>query len=718
MGHQRQQNDSEGEEDDFGFDFMQNTKSSPQIINPQPSVITNIPAITPGEIKMSVKEYMQMKDQIKHLVDKKPPRNYIISEIKLVGDTKGKVDQCARLTADFSLQQLYDDWSCVELLPTSIVILNSTVVLSEHDSETATAYLGVSGSSHSLFVKHKGAYNVHLEVKVPFSSSRGQGMDIKLPKAVKNTLQFTVHQRDIEITAVPSLGPVLSPEPGSKEYNATDTGESSTILNCDVPPTNHLSIQWKEKLEDEVTTAVNEQEKEVIINAEQFTVHSIGEGIVQTSSELHYRILHGSRSSFEILVPSHCRILSIEGEAIKRWDVVIDEKKGEAPEGGEIELEDNSWENQRDDCKLLKVWLDYGIENSYQLTLHCETDMESTSCAVIVPTISCNNIHREKGFLAIEARTNVEVSELQSTSLARISFNELPSEMVSKSVNPPLLSYKFLLSHCTLLELDVKKHDDAEVLVASIESAHLQATLSEDKILYNFTMQVRNTQTQYVRIRLPENSTVWSSLVSNNAVKPAKDDGGYVMIPLQKSRATENKHEAFSVELVYLTVIPNKFIGNSGRHTLNVCPLVDIPINHLFVTVKLPIDCKYSEFTGGLQEVNNFSSQPPSSEMTREYVPMQQQVQMQTNSFSPMKKKASHGRMASGVLPVKVHMPSGGKSFFFERLLVIDESFEISVNYKKIAVKARRLGPSVGDIMFRIALVIVILAVLMIYFYY
>ena len=622
------------------------------------------------------------------------------------GENKGQ--KYCKFTIEFIIQQLQDGWSCIELLPTSIVVKESKIfnINTENEKIQLQAYIGVSeiNNFHCFYVKEKGIYNIKIQAKVAFISTRAQGIEIKLPKSVKNSLEFTVFNKDLEITAVPSLGSKLKVNEGNLTLNTIKSCQ--TTLICDVPPTNLLHIQWKEKIEEEEGIElknIDEQEKQVLVNVEQLTLHSVGEGMVQSIIELNYTILHGSRGSFEILIPNQLRILSIDGEAIKRWEVlIINEKEEENSSKNEI-IDDFTCNN----FKLLKIWLDYGMENKYKLQIHTETDMESTSCDVKIQNIFCKNVNREKGFLAIEARTNVEVSEINQFSLTRIASSELPKELINKSINPPLLSYKFLLSSEVNLILNVKKHEDAEVLIASIESAHLIGSLSEDKILYHFVMNVRNNQTQFVRIRLPENSNVWSSLVAGRAVKPAKDNEGYVMIPLQKSRTMDNKHEAFSVELVYLTKLEQKMNLNTkkGKISLSACPLVDIPINHLFVTLKLPQNYKYSEFTGGLQEISYFSSTPPNSDNSNYQQQVDQaqffdeKIQVQSNALlsrarSSKKKVYTPSSMASGILPIKIQMPSSGKPFYFERLLVIDESFVVSVNYKRLPQKKRSLDRS------------------------
>ena len=705
MGRRKQLDlfEQEIEDDDFGFDFDCQT-NAPALEPKHPEVkpqCTN--KIRGGEVRLGVEEYFSILSQIKKLKEEKAPKNFIISEILMKGENKGK--KYCKFTIEFIIQQLQDRWSCIELLPTSIVVKESRIfnINTENEKIEIQAYIGVSeiNNFHCFYVKEKGIYNIKIQAKVAFISTRAQGIEIKLPKSVKNSLEFTVFNKDLEITAVPSLGSKLKVNEG----NLTLNKQSQTVLICDVPPTNHLSIQWKEKLEEEEGIElknIDEQEKQVIVNVEQLTLHSVGEGMVQSIIELNYTILHGSRGSFEILIPNQLRILSIDGEAIKRWEVLIVNEKHEEQQvfDNEIQLkkEEIIDHDFNDNFKLLKIWLDYGMENQYKLQIHTETDMESTSCDVKLQNIYCKHVNREKGFLAIEARTNVEVSEIERFSLTRIASSELPKSLIHKSINPPLLSYKFLLSSESNLLLNVKKHDDAEVLVASIESAHLCGTLSEDKILYHFIMNVRNNQTQFVRIRLPENSIVWSSLVANRAVKPAKDNQGYVMIPLQKSRTMDNKHEAFSVELVYLTNLQQKMNLNSkkGKISLSACPLVDIPINHLFVTLKLPQNYKYSEFSGDLQEIPYFTSSPPDPNCSAG-MPIQQQIQQQQQNYAQFtnvkRKEQRYGSktMASGILPIKIQMPTAGKPFYFERLLVIDESFVVSVNYKRLPQKKRSL---------------------------
>ena len=83
---------------------------------------------------------------------------------------------------------------------------------------------------------------------------------------------------------------------------ANDAGNERTRVQCDVPPTTEISVQWSEKLDEDETLQPQQVEsdaapvagasnvevtieKETIVTCEQLVVHSIGEGTVVRARE-------------------------------------------------------------------------------------------------------------------------------------------------------------------------------------------------------------------------------------------------------------------------------------------------------------------------------------------------------------------------------------------------------------------------------------------------
>merc|ERR1719271_2101912 len=234
----------------------------------------------------------------------------------------------------------------------------------------------------------------------------------------------------------------------------------------------------------------------------------------------------------------------------------------------------------------------------------------------MLQTIGSN---RERGHVVIEAVANVEVEERAVGGLQAIDPKDLPPEMVAM-VGAPLLSYKYLDPRSASLSVRVTKHDDTEVLVTAIDEAHFETTVAQEgKILTRCLLLVRNTQRQFLRAQLPPGATIWSTLVGGAAIKPGVDASGQYLIALRQSGATRPDEE-FVVELLYLTENGSTARtlsgaaaagGMYGRGKLELTwPKFDIPIGHLFVTLRLPTNFKYSEFKGSLKEVKKFSTRP------------------------------------------------------------------------------------------------------------
>jgi hypothetical protein len=306
-------------------------------------------------------------------------------------------------------------------------------------------------------------------------------------------------------------------------------------------------------------------------------------------------------------------------------------------------------------------------------------------------SVTNKDISRETGFVAVETRTNVEVNELNCDGLSMIDTREVPAKLNSMAVNPLLLCYKFVAPEFSLA-LDIKKHQDVEVLIAVVDSAFFTATYSgEGSAMFRMVLLIRNTQKQYIRVTLPsKDCEIWSTLVAGSAVKPALDGDGKVMIPLKKSSKSDSKdsHNAFQVEFIYLVKSP----AMTNRSTLSIpFPYCDIPVNQLFVNVFLPDSFRYGEFEG-MREVRNWTkslpSAPSSSPSSLVSVDKANNFRFELSKNAKSNKqddaKSKGGRVA-GVLPVRIDMPQVGQQFRFEQLGASStEHIVLTVEYRRL----------------------------------
>jgi hypothetical protein len=69
------------------------------------------------------------------------------------------------------------------------------------------------------------------------------------------------------------------------------------------------------------------------------------------------------------------------------------------------------------------------------------------------------------------------------------------------------------------LNLRIDRHADAPVLSAVIDAVIIEATLTEEgQLMQHYRLKVRNTGRQYIRLRLPDESNVWSAMVGGRGV--------------------------------------------------------------------------------------------------------------------------------------------------------------------------------------------------------
>ncbi|KAN0007231.1 hypothetical protein ACTFIU_000429 [Dictyostelium citrinum] len=603
----------------------------------------------------------------------------------------------------------------IPLLPSTVCITSSLIQFSgKNDDESC---IGIYQDAHSLFCDRVGTYNVELNVLANFLTPKKNGVGIALPKATFNHLEICV-PRKVNIDVVEPLVRDNVDHLKYKQVEIDGKQYTHTIKTCPFQPTNYLKIQWTDaenkneqqqkinqidlgsstgSTEKGKAAAAASQAKPIEatkLNVEQNTLCSVGEGVIMILSNIVYTVVSGSVSSFDILVGSNIKVLSVDGHNIKRWDCL-------SPNLIEI----STPEPNKD--QLIKVQLTSSVESSFSLMISAEIEMDSTSGTInISKGIRCSGIEisREKGYLAVESTANVEVESLTRENLTLIDKSELPSELVSMSSGPLLLSYKFLVPKYAL-SFKVIKHQDLPVLVAFCPNAHFTATCSsEGAMLTKCLFTIRNEQQQYIRVTIPHQFEVWSTIVSKKAVKPAIDDQGCLMIPLNKSSGTSSGvQKTFKVELVYKHTRDFEFL-NAGTFGV-VFPQIDIPISTLSISLYLPTDYKYGEFTGNAKEIYRFSNQTNddndddceggggglyiSNVMPQQQAFIQQPQQAfmsnaapppQLSSFDTTNEDSSSQMM--GLKPIKVNIPTTGQHFRLEQLLVISTEIKLQVPYK------------------------------------
>merc|ERR1712217_39757 len=143
---------------------------------------------------------------------------------------------------------------------------------------------------------------------------------------------------------------------------------------------------------------------------------------------------------------------------------------------------------------------------------------------------------------------------------------------------------------------------------------------------------------------------------------------GSILIPLLVGAAADGRQgiQKTSVEIAFLS--DHQPLGTKGRLVVSP-PKLDVPISTFLMDIQLP-DSYEVKVTGAMKQVNQFSypkPRPVNNDKGTDIVP-------NTFNFATMSQEVKR-------TGVNVQVPQTGNSHRFERLLVVEDGAEMTVDY-------------------------------------
>lgn len=362
-------------------------------------------------------------------------------------------------------------------------------------------------------------------------------------------------------------------------------------------------------------------------DAQVDTLISLGEVSMRASTSISLEVKSGAIVDLQLQLPKDINVLNVTGPSIRNQNISND---------GSVQNIDIEFTQE--------MTGQFRIEVNYEKILN-EKNTDVNNSQLIVPTLTVTGTEVQHGRIAIEALTALEVQTAQSQQLSSLEINELPQQLILKTTNPILLAFKYVNTETPpILKLSMTRHQELDVQVAAIESAHYQTLYTNDGLsVTTAKFNIRNSRRQFLRLNLPENSKVWSVFVDGKAEKPAlASDAGNSSILIKML----NSVTGFPVVVIYATPIDKMGVfGNiSGQ-----LPLPDMVVTHSFWDVYLPTDPQYRNLESNMTIVKAGLLVNPSSITPDEIV---------ENNLNP----------SQITLPLRLSVPKQGLQYSFEKL--------------------------------------------------
>jgi hypothetical protein len=459
--------------------------------------------------------------------------------------TLSRVDYDLRVRGDFAsgratltIDVLKDGWVRVPI-PAGLLVrdakLEGKLVSLVNDGSGKGGHL-------SAVLSHTGRFALLLDITLPIATSAGEE-SISLPASLSGVTRATVE--------VPRQGMDIKLAGGLlSERSESATGSRSVVYATGNAP---LSFSWRRKTED------HRAELPLRLRGGLTEIVALGEDSTSLSAEVNVEVAQGLAREVKLEIPPQVTVNQVFGASVSDWE----SKAGE-----------------------LTVTFLEPVEQSARFVIAAEARLPRDG-RIEAPLLKLRNAERLTGGVAVEVLGAGEIKEVKTQGLENADASDL-GEIVASRQSPSLVAFRLRAGDANQprsLNVSVARYDQQAVLLANVEEARYRVLLSkEGKTLVEARYAVRNNQRNFVKITLPSGAALWSATLSGRPVRPGQTKDGSLLLPLEKSRASEDAPE-FAVEIVYLA--PGANWADKGKARIAL-PALDLPVSRTGLQIYYP----------------------------------------------------------------------------------------------------------------------------------
>ena len=264
------------------------------------------------------------------------------------------------------------------------------------------------------------------------------------------------------------------------------------------------------------------------IHAELFHLISMGEGVVYVSTAVTCHISGAPVQSLSFRIPEHITSFDVTGANI------------------------DAWSREKDICtiKLMsRVIGDYTVLITHDMPLNYKGgDLR-------IGEIEMIDTESEMGFLAIATAATLKLEESDSMpqTLIKIGREEIPSGYAATVTAPVIGAYKYVRRpHAATLK--VTPYETEGLIGQVADYLTLSTKIARDcESVTRAVYSVKNATRQYLSLKLPEHSVLWSVRQLNDEKSKGHDlsaqqDKGMLLIPVERP---QDPNQEVTIEVVY-----------------------------------------------------------------------------------------------------------------------------------------------------------------------
>ena len=636
------------------------------------------------------------KDDFKKLLKSmEPPKlDAALGDFMLTSASyKAKIEmETTEVSATFNIEVLprrgRKDFLMVPLLRKEVALKSLTV-------NGKDALVTEKNGYHAVAVAHEGSHKATALFTIATNVKKGP-----------QSLSFPVPRTPIILLTLEIPLPSIQPEiPSATSIKRIEKG-NSTLVEAVLSSTENIQVAW--------SRVIPEAEKgPPKIYADLWQLLSIEDDALRINATASFNVLQNTITGISFRVPERYQVLDVLGHVVGDW-------------------KEKDVKGQR----MLDVSLKTPKQGKFDFLIRAERIFEEGTVIADFNGFSVPGSVREKGFIAVEMKGSAEAKITESEGLDRASFSELPAQLLGHSVKPLIFAYKYL-RHPYRIVLDITKHKELPVISTVVDNASGITLFTEDgKLVHRLTYTVRNTWKQFMEVALPKDAELWGTYVDGKSVKPTKNEKERILIPLNRSQSSEGGLAPFDVELIYFQKV-TRFGWFGVKRSSFATP--DLMMSRVIWSIYLPFDYSFIHFGGTMEKEKIARGISPLlgigkravdySQLSKQYradpslkpgekgekeneldrkqkalsmlqsqralqsefgrnLPVDQEVMAdqlsREMSFSAkLEEVAVAGGLTSGVMPIRVHVPTTGQVYRFAKQIASDEPLIMETTYIK-----------------------------------
>ena len=241
------------------------------------------------------------------------------------------------------------------------------------------------------------------------------------------------------------------------------------------------------------------------VQADSFHMYTLGNGIINGSSLIHFDISGAPLDTLEFNVPAEYRNIEFTGEDVRNWS-----QTGEQ----------------------YTVTLQSPIIGTYTLLATFERSFSDAADTLTATGITPLNTASEQGTIVISSNRQIQLDDTtDSTDLVQLTPEELSPDQRLLIQQPVIAAYQFT-QRPFALGLSINTLAEANTTRQIIDRAEINTRIAHDgQTVSTLRYIVKTSGTPHLRLNLPEGNQLWAATVDQKKVVPI-NTADAILIPL------------------------------------------------------------------------------------------------------------------------------------------------------------------------------------------